>query len=182
MGDFVSVKPPWAVPPVEPEPLPDPEDDPPPLVEPPPAAVEPPELEPPELDPALPEPLPAEPLPGCELLAPGELGLVAGGVLRLDAELSPVPPQLTMKTNEHRIRMARTDGGLQRMGPPTTVKREQVLWWIRLRVSAPGLLRNVNREVPGPNRSAERHLLKEILGRATPEDCDNAQTDDAHKQ
>jgi 7-cyano-7-deazaguanine synthase len=50
-----------------------------------------------------------------------------------------------------------------------------VLWWVRLRVSAPGLLRNVNREVPRPNRPAERHVLKEILGRATPEDRDNAQ-------
>jgi hypothetical protein len=117
MGGFVSAKPLCSVPPVEPEPAPDPEDD-------------PPELEPPELDPPLPAPLPAEPLPGCELLAPGEFGSFAVGVLRLEAEFPPVAPQpITTNGNENSAKMARTTSGLQRMGPQTTVKREQVLWF-----------------------------------------------------
>ena len=104
MGDFVSAKPLCSVPPVEPEPPPDPEDD-------------PPESEPPELDPPLPAPLPAEPLPGCELLVPGEFGLLADGALRLELEFPPVAPQpIKMNRNENSATMARITSGLQRMG------------------------------------------------------------------
>jgi hypothetical protein len=87
-------------------------------------------LEPPEPDPALPVPLPAEPFPGCELLVPGEFGLIAVGALRLEAEFPPAVPQpINVSKNENRAKIARTTSGLQRMGPPTTVKREQVLWF-----------------------------------------------------
>jgi hypothetical protein len=117
------------VPPVEPEPLPDPEDDPPPLAEPPPDEFDPPELEPPELDPLLPEPPPAELLPGCEPPAPGESVLIGAGVFILEVEFPPVPPQPTMNRNENNKKTVRTTSGLQHMGPPTTLKREQMLWF-----------------------------------------------------
>jgi len=127
----------------EPAPLPDPElSD--PLPEPLPDAVPDPELpldaEPEELP--LPEPppeaevppdalepvLPELPLPGCEPPLTGVLAL--GGVDNADCEL-PVDPQPVNK-NENIADTPRTTTGLQRIGPPTTVKLSSFFASIRL--------------------------------------------------
>lgn len=104
-----------------PEPLPpDPEPEELPLPEPPPDAEVPPD----PLEPVLPE----LPLPGCEPPVGGVIAL--GGVDDADCEL-PVDPQPVNK-NENIADSPRITTGLQRIGPPTTVKVSSFFASIRL--------------------------------------------------